>query len=101
MAIPNHVVENFKTICNAAFNSRLCIMECNDRKTGEIRYVLAAANDPNEDGVISFAPFGHLIDGNPYEEYIPPMTRADMAFCMHKSDEVLVETPIEEKNDVA
>lgn len=66
-------VENFKTLCHAAEQGMICLMECRDRKTGEYRAVICALNTPGSgvDGV-DFIPLGHLATGNPFEDYKPP-----------------------------
>lgn len=70
MAIPKYIQKNFSTMCRAYDEGALCVMECHDAVTGEVRYVLAAAS--NEGDGVSFTPFGHMSAGDPYEEYVPP-----------------------------
>lgn len=70
MAIPEYIQKNFDTLCRARDERALCLMECRDAITGDVRYVLAAAGSDGDD--ILFTPFGHMSAGNPYEEYVPP-----------------------------
>lgn len=71
--IPEGYRKNFNTLLRAAENGDLALVECTDAKTGEPKYVLTAMQR-EKDGQITMVPFGHLCDGNPYEEYLPPST---------------------------
>lgn len=70
MSIPDHHRSNFNTLLRAAADGNLALMECTDAATGEARYVICAVGRDNSDYV--FTPFGHLVDGNPFEAYRPP-----------------------------
>jgi hypothetical protein len=70
MAIPDYAAKNFQTLLRAAEAGHLALMECTDAATGELRYVICAVGRDQGDYV--FTPFGHLADGNPYEQYLPP-----------------------------
>jgi Family of unknown function (DUF6117) len=70
MAIPDHARENFQTLLRAAEAGHLALVECADAATGAVRYVICAVGRDQGDYV--FTPFGHLADGNPYEQYLPP-----------------------------
>lgn len=70
MAIPKGFVKNFQTMLKAAKNGDLALMECEDAKTGEKRYVITAVAKDGEE--FQMTPFGHLCAGNPFEEYVPP-----------------------------
>ena len=70
MSIPKYIRKNFDTLLRAASNDRLVLMECTDAVTGEPRYVICAVGCEGTDYV--FTPFGHLVDGNPYDAYLPP-----------------------------
>ena len=70
MSIPDHARANFQTLLRAAEDNNLALMECEDAKTGETRYVICAVGQDGADYV--FTPFGHLADGNPYDAYLPP-----------------------------
>ena len=70
MSIPMHVQANFDTLCRAALDGNLALMECTDAVTGEPRYVICAVGRNGTNFV--FTPFGHLADGNPFDAYVPP-----------------------------
>jgi hypothetical protein len=70
-AIPEYHRDNFQTLLRAAQNDHLCLISCKDAVTGEPRYVIAAVV-LQQNGEAEFTPFGHLSNGDPYEEYIPP-----------------------------
>jgi len=71
MAIPDHHRRNFQTLRQAAENGDLALMECTEKGTGALRYVICAvARD--EGGEYFFTPFGHLHEGDPYDAYLPP-----------------------------
>lgn len=70
MAIPEPYRRNFQTLLNAAADGNLALMECSDVASGVPRYVIVAVGRADGDYVMT--PFGHLHDGNPYEDYIPP-----------------------------
>lgn len=75
MAIPAYAAKNFQTLLRAAQAGHLALMECTDAATGEPRYVICAVGRDHGDFV--FTPFGHLADGNPYEQYVPPESGRD------------------------
>ncbi|TPN37947.1 hypothetical protein FKO01_06830 [Mesorhizobium sp. B2-3-3] len=70
MSIPDHARSNFQTLLRAASDGNLALMECADAKTGQPRYVICAVG--RDGGDYLFTPFGHLVDGNPYDAYLPP-----------------------------
>lgn len=74
MAIPDHAAKNFQTLLRAAEAGHLALMECTDAATGAVRYVICAVGREAErdGGDYVFTPFGHLADGDPYEQYLPP-----------------------------
>jgi hypothetical protein len=61
---------NFETLCQASSLDRLCLVECTERASGQLVYVVAAVNQVGED--IELVPLARLFDGNPYEELAPP-----------------------------
>jgi len=70
MAIPDAFRANFDTLLRAAADGNLALLECADAVTGEPRYVLCAVGF---DGAsYEMTPFGHLADGNPFDQYRPP-----------------------------
>lgn len=77
MSIPDHIKTNFNTLLRAARDDRLALMECNEKSTGEHRYVLCAVNV--EGGAYQMVPFGHLNEGNPFEAYTPILSEAARA----------------------
>ncbi len=70
MAIPEPYRRNFETLCRAAADGNLALMECTDAVTGVPRYVICAVGRDGDAYVMT--PFGHLHDGNPFEAYRPP-----------------------------
>ena len=70
MSIPDYISKNFDTLLRAASDGHLARMECTDAITGDLRYVICAVGREGTDYV--FIPFGHLVDGNPYDAYLPP-----------------------------
>ncbi len=70
MAIPEYARKNFQTLLRAAEAGHLALMECRDAATGVVRYVICAVG--RDAGDFVFTPFGHLADGNPYDQYVPP-----------------------------
>jgi hypothetical protein len=71
MAIPDYLRTNFQTLLRAAGDGNLALMECQDAQTGEPRFVICAVGRNGSDYVMT--PFGHLVEGNPYDAYIPPI----------------------------
>ena len=69
--IPESYKANFETLLIAARNGHLALVECKDRATLAPRYVICAAWQV-EGGDTKIVPFGHLCNGNPYEEYTDP-----------------------------
>lgn len=71
MSITEGYKANFDTLCRAAKNNDLAIMECTSAATGEpVMVVCAVGRDT--DGSYVFSPVAKMFDGNPYEELIPP-----------------------------
>ncbi|WP_414832753.1 DUF6117 family protein [Afifella sp. YEN Y35] len=68
--IPDHIRANFQTLMRAAENGDLALMECADAETDAPRYVICTVG--RNGGEYLFTPFGHLVEGNPYEAYRPP-----------------------------
>lgn len=71
MAIPDYLRTNFQTLLRAAGDGNLALMECQDAQTGESRSVICAVGRNGSDYVMT--PFGHLVEGNPYDAYVPPI----------------------------
>ena len=71
MAIPDHMKDRFETLKRACIDGNLALLECQDVKTCEPRYVLCAIN--RHRGEMLFAPLAHMTpDDNPYGAYTPP-----------------------------
>jgi hypothetical protein len=70
MALHQHDDDNFDTLLRAAKEGNLALLECRDAKTGEYRAVIVAMGWNGEEYVMT--PFGHLHQGNAFEDYIPP-----------------------------
>lgn len=71
--IPPGVAANFQTLLRAAAAGDLGLISCNDAKTGEPRWVIAAFARQRGGG-IAMTPFGHMSGGNPYDDYVAPAT---------------------------
>jgi len=71
MAIPDHHRRNFQTLRQAAENGDLALMECTEKASGALCYVICAVSR-EEGGDYIFTPFGHLQEGNPFDAYQPP-----------------------------
>lgn len=70
MSIPDYISKNLDTLLRAASDGHLALMECTDAITGDLRYVICALGREGTDYVST--PFGHLVDGDPYDAYMPP-----------------------------
>lgn len=70
MAISRKAKLTFNTIIEAADEHRLCLVECEDRKTGKKVHVLCESW--TEDGAVQLNPLGKLFSGNPFNEVTPP-----------------------------
>ncbi len=71
MALSQGHIANFQTLLDAANAGRLALMECTCATTGKPRAVVCAVN-PKTATRAEFIPFGHLSEGNPFDDYIPP-----------------------------
>lgn len=75
MTKPKTIVQahttNFKTLQRAFREGAACIMECQNKATGELEAVICAAWR-DEEGMINFTPFAAFVNGNPYEKWEPP-----------------------------
>lgn len=72
MAIPEHHIDNLKTIRVAAMQKHLSVVRCKD-KLGKEAFVVAAAF-VNEEGEYRMVPLAKMFDDDPYEELDPPTT---------------------------
>jgi len=70
MAIKAHDQEKFDALCEAARDGRLALLQCEDKETGEYRAVICIVDDSGDD--YQMEPLGHLVNGNPFEQYKPP-----------------------------
>lgn len=62
---------NFKTLEKAFKADQVCMMDCIEKATGEHVAVICAVNIV--DGQYEMVPMARFFNGNPYEEFIPPM----------------------------
>ncbi len=67
--LPGHRI-SFNILLEAARNGDLALVESKDAKTGEYRAMICAISFDGREYFIT--PFGHLCNGDPYEEYIDP-----------------------------
>lgn len=70
MAIaPGHKA-NFASLQRAFKAGHVCLLEVTEEATGEKKTALCAVNQDN--GEYEFVPMAIMVDGNPYELYLPP-----------------------------
>jgi Family of unknown function (DUF6117) len=69
MAMPDYIKTQFDHLIMAAKNNHLAILECTDKETGAVRYVLAAIVRTNGEEA-ACVPFGHMSEDT--SEYVPP-----------------------------
>lgn len=72
MSIKTHHENNFSTLCRAVREGNVCLMLCTDAKTGEDAVVICMVNQTEDGGHFDLVPVATMIEGNPYEAYIPP-----------------------------
>lgn len=70
MALTKKARMTFDAIIDAAREHRLCLVQCDDRKTGKKVPVLCESWQ--EDGVVHLNPLGKLFSGSPFNEVAPP-----------------------------
>lgn len=68
--IPQPHRDNFNTLSQAFGDGAACLLECQDRATGNPVYVICAVNRNGE--VYELVPFATLFNDNPYELLSPP-----------------------------
>lgn len=74
MAIPDSFRANFDTLLRAAADGNLALLESADAISGEPRFVVCAV--AFDGASYCMTPFGHLADGNPFDQYRPPQPDA-------------------------
>jgi hypothetical protein len=70
MAVPAGHRANLDTICEAATNGDLAVLEVTRKDNGEPAYLLVAVGWDGNEYVI--APLAQLFDGDPYEQFVGP-----------------------------
>jgi hypothetical protein len=70
MAIPEGYIHNFNLLLEAVKNGDVALVECQDKASHKLVYVIVALNRSETE--IAFAPLAKLFDGNPYDELNPP-----------------------------
>ena len=68
--ISKKAVANYQALQSATNENRLCLAQCNDRRTGRPVYVVCETQQEN--GTVLFKPIARLFSGNPYNEVTPP-----------------------------
>jgi len=68
--IPKGHQANFDTLCRAARNHDLLLLECTSTETGQPVFVICARYMDDDEHVM--VPLAKMFDGNPYEEVTPP-----------------------------
>lgn len=71
MALKETDKENFETLERAHKNGDLCVVECEDIKTGEYVAVICAIQEANDDNV-NMIPLARMFSGDPTKEVKPP-----------------------------
>lgn len=70
-SLQEHHAANFNTMLKAAKHGDLALVSCLDAETGEPVAAICMVNR-HEDGDYSFVPVARMIEGNPYEQLVPP-----------------------------
>lgn len=68
--IPKGYKTNFETLKRAAANGDLALMQCRDRITQALTYVICAVGREGEDYIL--VPMARMFDGDPYDVLEPP-----------------------------
>jgi len=68
--IPQTYRDNFDTLCRAFRDGTACLLECQERSTGQTVFVVCAVNQCGTE--YQLAPFARLFDDNPYDLLVPP-----------------------------
>jgi len=69
MAISKDAAANFETLKRAFASGNVCLLECRDKKTGELVPVICAMQNSGDPKLqIEFVPFA-VIPENPYEQF--------------------------------
>jgi hypothetical protein len=74
MAIPDAIKTNFNTLEKAFKNGDIALLECRDRKNGELAFAICAINyhrQADREPEIEMVPFGVMFNVDPYEMLIP------------------------------
>ena len=69
-------VANFDTLKRGAANDDLALMSCIERATQKPA-VLVCCVAVEMNGEYTFTPMARMLDGNPYEDFQPPMDEGD------------------------
>lgn len=64
---------NFETLRRAFHEGQVCLLEARRRSDGRVVALLCAVNH-EPDGGGEFVPLAEMTQGNPYEQYDPPLT---------------------------
>lgn len=73
--IPDGHKKNLLTLCAAAANGELALIECTDAVTGKPVITLCALS--RRGGEVTSTPLAKMFDGNPYDELRPPKVDDD------------------------
>jgi hypothetical protein len=74
--IPEYHKANAKTLLTAAINGDVGIARCTRKSDGKFVSLLCARTI-HPDGDVELVPFAEMIEGDPYELYIPPTPDPD------------------------
>lgn len=70
--IEEHIQYNFEQLQRAAKNKDMAIVECTEKVTGKVAVLLCAIFIDKE-GAYNMIPYARMLEGDPYEDYLPPM----------------------------
>lgn len=70
MAIAPGYKANLATLQRAFEDKQVCLLEVTEEATGKKKVALCAVNQDND--YYEFVPMAIMVDGNPYELYLPP-----------------------------
>jgi hypothetical protein len=75
MAIPKGIKTNFGTLTSAFEAGNVALLECLERESGRMAFVICAVNHqtkPSGEPEFEMVPFGLMFDDDPYKLLIPP-----------------------------
>jgi hypothetical protein len=69
---------NFDTLLAAVDANRICLMSVVDTTDNQPATLICAVNvEPELNECFSFVPLAQMIDGDPYQRFLPPMAEGE------------------------